>query len=281
MSSTVRAIAAIVGGALLTVGLAAVSAQADLEWGTDPAAVDVECATTQCLLGRVPVRGAPFSAVATIVWRPSASAGLGEQRAEARYLRDGEGRVRIERSFAGSDGATRQILLTPDADRTSTYVLDPVQRTQTRVPLGLAQMMAGAGGHSNFILPLSSRRFLSFWQTPKSLAATGLDGWEPLGERYISGVAARGTGLTMALPVGAGGAGYAERWVSDELNLVLYSRSEDVKIGTFEYQVTKISRTEPPAGTFDLPAGYEERPIAFPLTFVNPYKPAVDRRAAR
>ena len=55
--------------------------------------------------------------------------------------------------------------------------------------------------------------------------------------------------------------------------MVVYSRSEDSVIGTIEYQLTAINRTDPPAELFKVPADYAVTPTKFPLTWENPYKP--------
>jgi hypothetical protein len=65
---------------------------------------------------------------------------------------------------------------------------------------------------------------------------------ESLGERVMSGVQATGSRSTTELPLNAPfGNGRAEHWVSPELKLVVYFRSEEPDMGTFEYQLTRIT----------------------------------------
>ena len=72
---------------------------------------------------------------------------------------------------------------------------------------------------------------------------------------------------------GLSGTGRAERWVSPELKLVVYSRSEDTLFGILEYELTNISRSEPRPELFDVPQGYREIPFEFPLSWSGPYSP--------
>ena len=53
----------------------------------------------------------------------------------------------------------------------------------------------------------------------------------------------------------------------------MYSRSEDSEIGIFEYQLTKISRADPRAELFEVPADYVVTPFKFPMSWENPYAP--------
>ena len=57
------------------------------------------------------------------------------------------------------------------------------------------------------------------------------------------------------LPLYVYGDSGSERWVSPELRLVLYLHSEEPNMGTFDYQVTGLSRAEPRPDLFEVPAG--------------------------
>jgi hypothetical protein len=72
-----------------------------------------------------------------------------------------------------------------------------------------------------------------------------------------------------------GGETIDERWISPELKLEMYARSEDGEIGVVEYRVTTISRAEPPAALFEVPADYVPG-AAYPGTLeLNPYSPEI------
>jgi hypothetical protein len=97
-----------------------------------------------------------------------------------------------------------------------------------------------------------------------------------------AGIAAIGTRFSTRLPLGITGTGRAERWVSPDLKVVVYSRSEDATIGIIEYRLTKIDRTEPQRDLFDVPEGYSE--VLVPaegngrFTWQNPYFPKRNSR---
>jgi hypothetical protein len=199
---------------------------------------------------RTPVLNAPFSAEVTIVWQPPAGKGA-EQRAVGRFYRDRAGRVRVEQGVAGSNQSPNRIILVPDSSD-NVYVMDPATRKaslhmNTRF---VADLMIGGGCYNHFVLPVSNGGFISFSLDPVAE--------ESLGQRVISGVKATGTRAMTELPRNASfGNGRAERWVSPKLKVVVYFRSEEPDMGTFEYQLTRISRAEPPADLFERPADSE------------------------
>jgi hypothetical protein len=230
------------------------------------------CAITQCIL-KAPAINAPFSAEATTAWQPPASRGQAPLRTTARYYRDSAGRVRVEQTFVSYDGHSQHIILAPEAGSTTAYVLDPVARTvSTPVPRGLTQMMVGDGGYNQFVLPRSMRRFTVFFVTPGNVESTSATDEESLGEGSMAGTHVTGTRFVTQLP-GLLGNGHAERWVSPELGLVVYSRSEDAHFGILEYRLTNISRADPPAELFEVPQGYRETPFEYPVTWDGPYTP--------
>jgi hypothetical protein len=246
-------------------------AQADVDQAIQNASA--RCAITECIL-RAPVVNAPFSAEATTVWQPPASRGLASLRATARYYRDSAGRVRVEQDFVGHGARAQHIILAPEADSKTASVLDPVARTvSTPVPRGLTQMMVGDGGFNQFVLLKSMRRFLVFFVTPDNVETVNGPSEESLGEGSIAGIRVTGTHFATRLPDGVIGNGRAERWVSPELGLVVYSRSEDPHFGVIAYQLTNISRSEPRAELFEVPEEYAVTAFEYPVTWAGPYTP--------
>ena len=79
-----------------------------------------------------------------------------------------------------------------------------------------------------------------------------------------------GARFTTRLP-GLAGNGQGERWMSPELEIVVYARSEDSEIGVLEYQLTGIDRAEPHARLFDVPSDYVAASEKGTLTWENPY----------
>jgi hypothetical protein len=249
---------------LFLVGASVLFAQASLS-DSDKAFLD--CAVTQCILGGAPTFNAPFSAQATTVWYPAAGSGQPELRATALYYRDGAGRVRVEQGFIGRD-LRSQILLAPDANSRTAYVLDPTARTISKIARGLAQMMVGGGGSNSFVLARSKSSFFSMFQVPVDVESTGAIRDE-LGQRSMAGIQVTGARFAIWMP-GKIGTGRGERWVSPELKLLVYSRSEYPQMGILEYELTTISRSEPKPELFDVPPNYMQTPMKYPLTWDGP-----------
>jgi len=211
------------------------------------------------------VVGKPFIAETLTVWTPSD--GRPELRATARYLRDSTGRVRVEQTFAGRTSEPQRIIINADANDKWAYSLDPVARTSTRIGRGIAQMIVGGGGCDAFALPLTPRRSISFFIYGPQDENIGES--ESLGTRQFAGIEAIGTAFTMGLSRNEW-AGRGERWVSPELNLVVATHAENPKLGTFDFRLEKMSRSEPSAELFEVPQDYVPVPGGA-LCFGNPY----------
>jgi hypothetical protein len=221
-----------------------------------------------------PVFEAPFSAEALTVWRPPASSGLPEWRATARYYRDRAGRVRVEQQFVGrTDQQSQRVIIRPDPNSPPAYVLDPLARTVSRTVRGHA--LATVGGADSIVMALGMVRFIDFFQPARRPADRPAEHTEePLGHRVIAGVGAVGTRLDISRPYGPTAIDVRitqERWVSPELQVMVYSRTEDSRSGILEYRLTHVDRTEPPAALFTVPADYAEVALPFPQKWENPY----------
>ena len=266
-----RTLACIVSTVL--VSLASLVAHTD-QAGSEQVTRDAiaRCATSPCILN-APLANAPFSAEATTVWQPPARSTHAMLRTTARYYRDSAARVRVDQRVADNDV---RVLLAPEAGSRAAYVLDPAARTvSTPVPRGLTQMMIGNGGYHYYVLPRSMKRFLTFFLFPNDAGSASTTDEESLGERSIAGLRVTGTRVVTWLP-GLLGNGRAERWVSPELGLVVYSRSEDAHFGTFEYQLTDIDRSDPPSDLFEVPRNYTETPFEYAgLTWDGPNTPTL------
>jgi hypothetical protein len=96
----------------------------------------------------------------------------------------------------------------------------------------------------------------------KSLAARTKGNTEPLGRRMIEGVNADGTRFVSTIEAGAIGNDRAiqsvsERWYSSELQTVMLSKSSDPRTGEEVFRLANVSRAEPAAYLFQVPAGYQ------------------------
>jgi hypothetical protein len=74
-------------------------------------------------------------------------------------------------------------------------------------------------------------------------------------------VKAVGTKSTITIPTGQIGNDRPieisdERWESQELRMLVYSRNSDPRTGVIEYRLSNINRSEPPADLFTIPPGY-------------------------
>lgn len=87
---------------------------------------------------------------------------------------------------------------------------------------------------------------------------------EKLPARQIEGVTAEGVRTTRTIPAGAIGneqpiAIVTEQWRSPELNVLVLTRTSDPRSGETTYRLTGITRGEPDATWFTVPADYTVR----------------------
>ena len=191
---------------------------------------------------------------------------------EVPVYRDSEGRVRREIS------ADQIMIWDPVAN--ASYVLNPKTQTARKLPLAMKFFAAGPGpkvatggviafkdgpgepplpsgdmvfaqaaGGAEIHLQVASGQKL----TPKR---------ESLGKQMIEGVNADGTRLTTTLEAGAIGNDRpiqitSETWYSPDLQTVVKSVHSDPRNGEEVFQLTNLSRAEPPSTLFQVPAEYQ------------------------
>jgi len=85
---------------------------------------------------------------------------------------------------------------------------------------------------------------------------------ESLGKQTIEGIEAEGARTTITIPAGEIGNErpieiISERWYSPELQTVVMTKHSDPRFGETVYRLTNISRTEPNASLFQVPADYK------------------------
>ena len=83
---------------------------------------------------------------------------------------------------------------------------------------------------------------------------------EDLGQQVIEGVTVKGTRTTTVIPAGAIGNEQpitvtSEEWLSPDLKVLVTTKHADPRTGETTYQLTGITRGEPDASLFELPAG--------------------------
>ena len=98
------------------------------------------------------------------------------------------------------------------------------------------------------------------WVAAGPAGAQGAASKEDLGEQVIEGVTAKGTRTTTVIPAGAIGNELpitvtSEEWFSPDLKVLVMTKHADPRSGETTYRLTGITRGEPDASLFDLPAG--------------------------
>ena len=223
------------------------------------------------------VKGAPYSAIE--ITETSQVLGDGthiDRRTQTNVYRDGEGRMRRE---------TPEQVTIWDPVAGVSYFLDPKTQIAHKMTVGsyiapgggmhvatssggpdLAFVTSGrvaAGGVFPPPLPppdfLTGQTHMMFtMRNEEKLASKS----EPLGNQTLNGVTAAGTRATSTIAAGAIGNDrpiqiVSESWYSSELQTVVKSSRDDPRMGQETFELTNISRTEPGADLFQVPAGYE------------------------
>ncbi|HEY7333736.1 MAG TPA: hypothetical protein VH639_02555 [Bryobacteraceae bacterium] len=183
------------------------------------------------------VRGKPFSAT--------------EERHSLQILGDG---TRIEttqknRLFRDSQGRTRVEEMNGTAS-----IFDPV--AGFRAEIDPAAKTARKGGFVAL-----NRLFLRTQPAPGSTKGVMSETTENLKPQLVNGVMAQGVRTTMVIPKGQIGNDrdikvVTERWVSNDLQMLIKSTNSDPRFGETTYQLTGIDQREPDASLFQIPASY-------------------------
>jgi len=184
------------------------------------------------------VRGKPFSAT--------------EERRSLQILGDG---TRIEsnqmnRLFRDSEGRTR----VEEMNGTAT-IFDPV--TNMRMELNPATRTARRAIRPAITGPAN----LAGQFIPSGITGVTTGTTENLNSQIVNGVMAQGTRTTMTIPKGQIGNDreikvVTERWVSNDLQMLIKSSNSDPRFGDSSYQLTAIVEREPDALLFQIPSGY-------------------------
>jgi hypothetical protein len=194
--------------------------------------------------GDRPVKGAPYSAqFVTESTRTLADGTHISRNSTGAVYRDGAGRTRREMVL----GAVGPIVV-EDAPVEMVFINDPV-----------------AGRHYALDVSRHTARRLPLPDKPP--VPPGPEGeenvkTESLGKRTVEGVEAEGTRSVMTIPAGRVGNDRPlevvdERWYSPELQVVVLSSHKDPFTGENVYRLTNITRAEPAASLFEVPADFK------------------------
>jgi hypothetical protein len=203
-----------------------------------------------------------------------------EQTETSQFIRDSQGRTRIEASHAPGEGSSFVSIQDPVAgtgvvlnsgNKSANPVAFPKMVRAYSVagaaPAGLpappppdeakrmAEMAAGGAGAGMGM----GGTFNVLVSEPKMNGAKPTV--EDLGSQLINGVMAKGTRSTVTIPAGEIGNDRAiqvvsERWYSDELHMIVKSSNSDPRFGTTEFNLKNILRGEPDPTLFQIPADY-------------------------
>jgi hypothetical protein len=221
-----------------------------------------------------PVENAPYSAeIVTEVTQELADGNRIERNTTGAVARDSRGRVRREHQLAAigpvvPDREARMVTIS-DPVAGVHYSLDPVRKVamRSRPSRGRAEL-PGPMISSKRIGPDEVGLNIRGESEPPDLQT------EQLGTKEYEGVRAEGTRTVATLPSGAIGNVrpieiVSERWYSPELRVVVFSRRADPRFGETIYRLTNITRAEPDASLFEVPADYKREDMKRP-TFESP-----------
>jgi hypothetical protein len=227
------------------------------------------------------VKGAPYTADAvTETVQTLADGNRITNKTTASIARDSEGRTRREQTLPmigpfANEGPAHKMITINDPVAGVTWMLNDDDKTAHKMPQlawishdkmavqpGMAlqkevrvEATAGLPGVQTeqvMIRHIGSADMKSL-PTPKT---------ESLGTKNVEGLVADGTRTTFTIEAGAVGNERAidmvdERWVSSELQTLVMSKHSDPRMGETTYRLTNVSRTEPPASLFQVPADYK------------------------
>ena len=221
------------------------------------------------------VTGAPYSAeeVTEQVQTLADGTHISQPAPKVKYYRDSQGRTRTERTFPLPPGAYAAAVEAPvfieifDPVTGARYTLEPRNHTARKIsfppPPPPPPPPNSANASANRVIRiLPALATATPMYAPDAQAQRPQFSHEALGTETIEGVLAEGSRTTVVYPIGAVGndrpiTNVSETWMSPELRAVVLSKSSDPRSGDSTTRLTNISRSEPDASLFQIPADYE------------------------
>jgi hypothetical protein len=213
---------------------------------------------TEAGAGRV-VKGSPYSAQGVTQSTQTLPDGNHIQRTiTSSIARDSEGRTRREQTV-NTIGA----LSASGAAAKSVMIHDPVAGTTSMLEASSHVAHVNHETQRNFTYGASASGTQSAQAQPR-MRRQGQDAnvkTEDLGTQVMEGLSVQGQRMTHTIPAGQVGNERAietvtETWYSQDLHAVVMSKSSDPRSGDSSYKLTNISRAEPDAALFQVPADY-------------------------
>ncbi len=197
------------------------------------------------------VKGQPFSATTNIETTQTLADGTHiDRKSPGAVYRDSMGRTRHEENLAAIGPVavgykSGQFVMIHDPVAGTHVVLDPTTKTAQQMPAH-----ARGGKDSPDARPGRRERADAANVTKESLGTQTIEGVVATGERITRTIPAGEIGNDKPLQI------VTERWFSNDLQVVVKSTHTDPRWGTSTYQLTNITRTEPAASLFQVPADY-------------------------
>src|SRR5271168_3500638 len=205
-------------------------------------------------LGDKTVTGSPFSAsFSTETTETLADGNQIKHTSTGTIARDSQGRTRRDMTLpafgatAAAGQAAPHVTFVNDPVAGTRYILEADTKTARQMPpppdkadfARKPHNVGGPGGEA----------------ADKEVVTTSL------GTQTIGGVTAEGTRYTRTIPAGQIGNAkpiviVTERWYSADLQMVVMTKRSDPRSGDTVFQMTSITRTEPAATQFQVPADY-------------------------
>jgi hypothetical protein len=222
-------------------------------------------ASSRCADGCV-VRGSPYSAErVTESVKVLADGNRIVQRTTEKLYRDSDGRTRVESEWKGKPlvqiqdpVAGMSYRLYPEMKmgyRMAIAAPAPADRTSGAVVTGSAAAAPGAARVAEQLAPALTGGVAAAVTQSRSL-----------GTKQIEGMTAEGGLVTATVPAGAAGnvrpmVSTQETWFARDLGLAVLVKSDNPFAGESVMRVRNLSRLEPPAALFAVPADYTVREI--------------------
>lgn len=233
------------------------------------------------------VKGAPYSATSTTTLTQTLANGTHiVQTQQATLARDTAGRTRREETLQNvgpwsTAQAPRSIVFISDPVAQVQYVMEPEAQTATRSSLApgtssvrgqklaaeatakrmvIVSSASAGGGPSSAAMGLPTLD--SRGGAVAVIASDSAEGKvETLPDQVMEGLTVHGKRVTSTIPAGAMGNDQpivmtSETWYSPDLQMTILSKHSDPRVGETVTALSGVSRTEPAASLFQVPANY-------------------------
>ena len=200
-------------------------------------------------MGLLNVTGKPFSATETHRSVQMLANGAKIEHSDSnQFYRDDQGRTRAEQTF---DGQTVVVIMDPV--KRVVAILDPVKKTAHKSSIP-GEMVKGAvsvsEGHVMVQMGTSGDPKSTYQLAVKDLGEKPINGWTAKGTRDTRTIKAGTIGNDRDLDI------VDERWVSNDLQVLLKSVNDDPRFGETSYELTNIVRGPQDPTLFQVPADY-------------------------